>query len=55
MTLERLIEQARTRNGTHEDSLRAARERMRVFNIRASKEWEALKVTPELLNKVVGL
>lgn len=55
MTIELLIEEARTRKGTHEDSLMAARGRMRAFNARASKEWEAQKVTPELLNKVVSL
>uniref|UniRef100_A0AAU6W4M1 Uncharacterized protein n=1 Tax=Pseudomonas phage Cygsa01 TaxID=3138529 RepID=A0AAU6W4M1_9VIRU len=55
MTLERLIEDARTRRGTHEESLRAAQERMRVTNIRLSREWEASKVTPELLNKVMTI
>jgi hypothetical protein len=55
MTLEQLIEDARTRNGTHEESLSVAQERMRQTNIRLSKEWKASVVTEELLNRVISL
>jgi predicted transposase YdaD len=55
MTLEQLIEDARTRNGTHEQSLAAAQERMRQTNLRLGKLWKASEVTEELLNKVIGL
>lgn len=55
MTLEKLIEEARTRNGTHTQSLAAAQERMRVTNLRLGKLWRASEVTEELLNKVISL
>lgn len=51
MTLEQLIEEARTRNGTHEESLRVAKERMDKVNKRLAKEWKDQLVTEELLNK----
>lgn len=55
MTLEQLIEQNRTRKGTHASSLRLAQERMDATNKRLSKLWRASIVTPELLNKVISL
>lgn len=55
MTLEQIIEDTRTRLGTHDERLAQARERMRKTNLRLAKEWEAQKVTPELLNKVISL
>jgi hypothetical protein len=55
MTLEQLIEDARNRHGTHEQSLAVARERMRQTNERLSREWRAQEVTEELLNKVISL
>lgn len=55
MTLERLIEEARTRNGTHAESLRVARERMAETNRRLSREFTAQEVTPALLAKTCSL
>lgn len=55
MTLEKLIEDARTRQGTHEQRLAEAQERMRVSNVRIAQEWKAQEVTQELLNKVIDL
>lgn len=55
MTLEQLIEDNRTKMGTHDERLAQARERMRKTNLRLSKEWEAQKVTPALLDKVISL
>lgn len=55
MTLEQLIEEARTRQGTHAERLEQARARMVETNKRLAKEWAASKVTPELLNKVIDL
>lgn len=55
MTLERLIEEARTKNGTHEDRLKAARERMAETNNRLAREFAAQEVTPTLLAKTCSL
>lgn len=55
MTLERLIEEARTRNGTHDESLKVARERMAETNRRLSREFTAQEVTPALLAKTCSL
>ena len=55
MTLERLIEEARTRNGTHAESLRAARERMVNTNKRLAPHFTAQEVTPALLAKTCSL
>jgi len=55
MTLERLIEQARDRNGTHAESLRAAQARMAETNKRLSREFRAQEVSEELLAKVISL
>lgn len=55
MTLERLIEEARTRNGTHAASLRAARERMVNTNKRLAPHFTAQEVTPALLAKTCSL
>jgi len=55
MSLEQLIENARTKNGTHESSLKAAQERMVETNKRLSKEFKDSIVTEELLNKVMNL
>ncbi|WP_185831633.1 hypothetical protein [Pseudomonas aeruginosa] len=55
MTLERLIEEARTRKGTHEKSLKAARERMVTTNKRLAGEFAAQEVTPALLAKTCSL
>ena len=55
MTLERLIEEARTRNGTHAESLKAARERMAKTNNRLAREFAAQEVPPALLAKTCSL
>lgn len=55
MTLEKLIEDARTRNGTHGESLAKAQARMDETNKRLAKEFKASEVTEELLNKVISL
>ena len=55
MTLERLIEAARTRNGTHAVSLKASRERMDKTNNRLAREFAAQEVTPALLAKTCTL
>lgn len=55
MTLERLIEEARTRNNTHAESLRAARERMVNTNKRLASHFTAQEVTPALLAKTCSL
>jgi len=55
MTLERLIEEARTRNGTHEKSLMAARKRMAETNRRLGREFAAQEVTPALLEKICSI
>lgn len=55
MTLEDLIEEARTRNGTHEESLQVARGRMEATNERLGKWWKDQEVSEELLSKVISL
>ncbi|MDU8350859.1 hypothetical protein RYA05_03005 [Pseudomonas syringae pv. actinidiae] len=55
MNLEQIIEDNRTRMGTHDERLAQARERMRKTNLRLAKEWEAQKVTQEILEKVISL
>ncbi|HHK0531395.1 TPA: hypothetical protein ACQQJD_004944 [Pseudomonas aeruginosa] len=55
MTLERLIEESRTRKGTHEASLKAARDRMSETNKRLAGEFAAREVTPALLAKTCSL
>lgn len=54
-SLEQLIAASRTKLGTHQSSLEAARERMKQSNIRLSKEFKSQEVTEELLNKVISL
>ena len=56
MSLEKLIEEARLKSGiTPEARVAAAQARMDAFNIKAAKEWKAIQVTPELLDKVISL
>lgn len=55
MTLEDLIDEARTKNGTHEESLQAAKDRMEDTNKRLGKWWKDQEVSEELLNKVINL
>lgn len=55
MTLEQLIEDSRTHNGTHAQSLAAAQKRMDETNKRLSREFKAQEVTDELLNKRCNL
>lgn len=55
MTLERLIEESRTRNRAHEKSLMAARERMVATNRRLGREFAAQEVTSALLDKICSL
>uniref|UniRef100_A0AB39CCJ6 Uncharacterized protein n=1 Tax=Pseudomonas phage RVTF4 TaxID=3236931 RepID=A0AB39CCJ6_9VIRU len=55
MTLEKLIEEARTRNGTHASSLQAAQDRMRQTNERLGREFKAQEVSRELLERVISL
>ncbi|HGA2318569.1 TPA: hypothetical protein ACIRVE_003149 [Pseudomonas putida] len=55
MSLERLIEEARNRNGSHEDRAKAARERTADFNKRLAREFAAQEVTPALLAKTCSL
>lgn len=55
MTLERLIEEARTRNGTHLERLKASRERMETTNKRLAREFTVQEVTPTLLAKTCSL
>jgi hypothetical protein len=50
-----MIEEARTRNGTHEESLKAARDRMAETNRRLAREFAAQEVTPALLAKTCNL
>lgn len=50
--IEALIEETRARMGaTREIRLAKAMERSRVFNIRAERELESQRMTPELLAK----
>ncbi|MEE5146816.1 hypothetical protein V2J91_12050 [Pseudomonas alliivorans] len=55
MTLERMIEEARNRKGSHEASLRAARDRMADTNNRLAREFAKQEVTSTLLAKTCSL
>lgn len=55
MSIERMIEDRRTRNNTHESSLINAKERMRLTNNRLKNDFKNQHVTPELLEKVISL
>ncbi|MEE4811825.1 hypothetical protein V2K35_10580 [Pseudomonas alliivorans] len=55
MTLERMIEEARKRNGSHEASLKAARDRMADTNNRLAHEFAKQEVTASLLGKTCSL
>lgn len=52
MTLEKMIEEARIRDGTVDQRLAEAQERMRQTNIRLGKWWRDQEVTTELLERV---
>lgn len=55
MTLERMIEEARNRNGSHGVSLKAARDRMYATNHRLAREFAKQEVTATLLAKTCSL
>jgi hypothetical protein len=50
-----MIEEARSRKGTHAASLNAARERMASCNKRLAPAFNAQEVTPALLAKTCSL